>query len=47
MSTTTNSTKLTQRTLDFRQKYKTEVFYQPRRDAATGTNVASAPSTNS
>jgi penicillin V acylase-like amidase (Ntn superfamily) len=47
MSCSTNTTQLSQRTLDFRQKFKTEVPVGPRRSADTGTNAGSAPSTSS
>lgn len=39
MSSSTNSSSITQKTVDFRIKYKTEVFQLLSRDVAIGTNA--------
>jgi hypothetical protein len=44
MSLTTNSTTQTQKTMDFRQKFKTEVAFILPSDVDIGTNAAFAPS---
>ena len=44
MSSSTNSTKLSQKTLDFKVKYKTEVIFLTFRDADIGTREVFAPS---
>jgi|LakMenEpi03Aug12_release.lakeMendotaPanAssembly.Ray.scaffolds.fasta_scaffold448708_1 hypothetical protein len=44
MSSSTNSTKLSHKTLDFKVKYKTEVIVHIFRDADIGTSEDFAPS---
>jgi hypothetical protein len=44
MSLSTNSTIQTQKTMDFRQKFKTEVLFILLSDVDIGTNAAFAPS---